>query len=57
MRFSQWMFIFLAVLLIGLQGCHTFSGAAQGFKKDIQGIREKDHPIYKADDWMRENLW
>jgi predicted small secreted protein len=47
---SKWIVFVVLGLSLCLQGCETFKGAKDGFKKDWKNMQ-------KADDWMRENMW
>ncbi len=43
------------------QGCETckgaFTGAGQGFKKDVKNISSKEGVIWKTDKWMQDHMW
>jgi len=48
--YSKTIIIILFTLMVFLQGCNTFNGAKEGFKKDwIEANRE--------DGWIKKNLW
>ena len=49
MRFKTLIIVVFGMMLL-LQGCNTFKGAQEGFKKDWK-------TVLKANDWMKEKMW
>ena len=44
----------LLIFLIGVAGCGTVKGAAQGMKEDWQAAAKATKT---ADEWIKKNLW
>jgi hypothetical protein len=50
--------LILGLSVIGLQGCaETFKGVQKDTKAFMNPEKRKDGVVYKADNWVRENMW
>ena len=49
--------LFLCLVIFGLQGCETFKGAKEGFKKDVQNLKDGNSGLNKMDAWIQKHLW
>lgn len=45
---NKWFMLIVTVFIF--QGCHTFKGSEDSFKK-------VKHDCKNADNWIKENLW
>ena len=56
-----WFLMLMLGVMWSLQGCETFKGAAQGFKKDVENTKyaftKEDGWAQKTDRWIQENMW
>ncbi len=51
---SKSLILIVLGMVIFLQGCETFKGAAIGFKKDVENTW---NGASKADVWIKDTLW